>query len=117
PITRARNPLQEQTLAPRLIDLRCDRLDQYAGETNLRHVRPAHAIEQRLARLDGYLSTVAASVLSCRCARGDLSQTDENWRSLAHLIAGDESEFAGRPLSGRGDGKRWAAEPADGFCW
>jgi membrane dipeptidase len=101
----------------RLIDLHCNWLRQYAGETILCESAVQDDIEERLCRLDGYMSGTSAAVLSCRRSAQDWAHHQDPWRSLGELLARYESEFAGRLLIGRDDVERWLAEPPDGLCW
>jgi len=101
----------------RLIDLHCNWLWQYAGETRLYGSSCPEELPGLLGRLDGYMSGTAAGVLVCRRGVEDWARQDDHWRSLDELIARYESEFAGRLLIGRDDVERWRAEPSDGLCW
>jgi len=101
----------------RLIDLHCNWLWQYAGETNLYDSPCPDEPGRRVARLDGYMSGTAAAVLVCGRGPEDWARRDDRWRALNELIARYESEFAGRLLIGRDDLARWCAEPSDGLCW
>ena len=100
----------------RLIDLHCNWLWQYAGETTLYESCPDE-VPRLLGRLDGYMSGTAAAVLACGRGLEDWARRDDRWRSLNELIARYESEFSGRLLIGRDDVERWFAEPSDGLCW
>jgi membrane dipeptidase len=102
---------------PRLIDLHCNWLSQYAAEANLYEPSDLGAMAERTGRLDGYMSGAAAAVLVCARPAQDWARRNDPWRSLDELIVRYESEFAGRLLFGRGDVNRWLAEPADGLCW
>jgi len=100
----------------RLIDLHCNWLWQYAGETTLYETCPDE-MPRLLGRLDGYMSGTRAAVLACGRRPEDWARRDDRWRLLKELIARYESEFAGRLLIGRDDVERWRAEPSDGLCW
>jgi membrane dipeptidase len=104
-------------MPPRLTDLHCDWLAQYAGETNLFETPGPDDLTGRESRLDGYLSGAAAAVLVCGHGARNWAPHHDPWRSLYDLIARYESEFAGRLLLGTDDVKRWLEEPPDGLCW
>jgi len=101
----------------RLIDLHCNWLWQYAGETSLYNSPCADDMPGLVGRLDGYMSGTRAAVLACGRGPEDWARQHDRWRSLNELIARYESEFAGRLLIGRDDVERWRAEPSDGLCW
>jgi len=101
----------------RLIDLHCNWLRQYAGETRLYDSLPPAEIPDVVGRLDGYMSGTSAAVLACRRGPDDWARRGDRWRSLDELIVRYESEFAGRLLIARADVERWRAEPSDGLCW
>ena len=90
----------------RLVDLHCDWLLQYAGETTLDD-SPTAIDASRLARLDGYLHGVAATVLICRRSNAGWDASADRWRSLDTLITRYEAEFAGRLLIGPDDIPRY----------
>ncbi|MFI5457933.1 MAG: membrane dipeptidase [Isosphaerales bacterium] len=101
----------------RLIDLHCNWLRQYAGETRLYGSSCLDEVPGLLGRLDGYMSGTSAAVLVSGRGAEDWARRDDRWRLLDELIVRYESEFAGRLLIGPDDVKRWRAEPSDGLCW
>ena len=50
---------------PRLIDLRCEWVTQYARETTVFDPELYEGIESRFGQLEGYLQGASASVISC----------------------------------------------------
>ncbi len=102
---------------PRLIDLHCDWLLQYAQETTL--YDPAHYpwVPGRIAQTEGYLGTTRAAILSCYRAADDWAAQADPWRALAELITRIEAEFSGRLLIDRDDWRRWQDDEPDGLTW
>lgn len=79
----------------RLVDLHCNWLLQYAGETTF--LEPSSPVAAaRLARLEGYLQSVAVTVLVC--APTDRAAHADRWQALGTMITRYEAEFAGRLL-------------------
>ena len=104
-------------MSPRLVDLRCNWLWQYATTTTRFDPAAYSEMPGRLGQLDGYLSGTTAAVLACRRTPADWSRRADPWRSLLDLITRYEAEFAGRLLIDRADVERWNAEPPDALCW
>jgi membrane dipeptidase len=101
----------------RLVDLHCDWLWQYAGETTLFEPSAYTEVPERLPALDGYLLGASAAILFCSRKPGGWSAQSDPWGALGDLVARYESEFAGRLLIGPDDLVRFGAELADGLCW
>jgi membrane dipeptidase len=101
----------------RVVDLHCDWLWQYAGETTLFEPSAYAEVPERLPALDGYLLGASAAILFCSRKPGDWSAQTDPWRALGDLVARYESEFAGRLLIGPDDVVRFGAKLADGLCW
>jgi membrane dipeptidase len=101
---------------PRLIDLHCDWLLQYAGESIVFDGTLYEGVGGRVGQAEGYLSGVAAAVLACYRRQEDWAKQADPWRALGDLITRVEAEFPGRVLAGPDDLARWRDEP-DGLCW
>jgi membrane dipeptidase len=101
---------------PRLIDLHCDWLLQYAGETTVFDPEFYPGVAGWLSQAEGYLSGARAAVVACYREAGEWARQPDPWRSLGDLIARVEAEFPGRLLTGPADLARWADEP-DALCW
>jgi membrane dipeptidase len=104
-------------LTPRLFDLQCNWLWQYACETTLFDPSIYREIPDRLRQLDGYMLGCGAAVLASGRRRDDWVRQVDPWRSLGDLVTRYQSEFAGRLLVGAADAGRLAAAPAEGLCW
>lgn len=104
------------TRPPRLIDLHCDWLLQYAGETTVFDPALYGGVEARLGQAEGYLQGTSAAVLACYRRADDWARQADPWRALGDLIARLEAEFPGRLLIGADDHARWNDDP-DGLCW
>ena len=102
--------------APRLIDLHCDWLLQYACETTVFDPAIYAGVQQRLSQAVGYLQGTSAAVLSCYRRVEDWKSQADPWYALIELIARYEAEFPGRLLIGPDDFRRWQEEP-EGLCW
>ena len=100
----------------RLIDLHCDWLLQYAGETT--DFDPGFIPESAacLGQAEGYLQGASASVIACYRDAGDWARHPDPWLALGSLIARIEAEFPGRLLIGPDDFARWRDDP-EGLCW
>ncbi|WP_165220180.1 Zn-dependent dipeptidase, microsomal dipeptidase [Aquisphaera insulae] len=101
----------------RLVDLRCDWSLQYATESVQYDPALYPEIPGRLARLDGYLTTVRAAILPCRRSRPDWAKQPDRWQALDAMLARHEAEFSGRLLIGPDDVARWDSQPDDFLCW
>lgn len=101
---------------PRLIDLHCDWLLQYAEETTVFPAELYPGVARRIRQAEGYLSATQAAVVSCYRRSEDWARQADPWSALAALIARIEAEFPGRLLIGSDDHARWLAEP-DEMCW
>lgn len=104
------------TRPPRLIDLHCDWLLQYATETTVFDPALYPGTRSRLGQAEGYLQGASASVLACFRTADDWARQADPWAALGALIARIEAEFPGRLLIGPDDHARWAVDP-DGLCW
>jgi len=102
--------------APRLIDLHCDWLLQYAGETTVFDPEIYDGVERRLGQSLGYLQGTAAAVFSCYRRAEDWQRHADPWHALYELITRIEAEFPGRLLIGPEDFHRWKSEP-EVLCW
>ncbi len=102
--------------AQRLIDLHCDWLLQYAGETTVFDPALYTGVEQRISQSAGYLQATSAAVLSCYRRAEDWARQPDPWKALGELITRLEAEFPGRLLIGPEDFGRWRNEP-EGLCW
>ena len=101
---------------PRLIDLHCDWLLQYASETTVFDPALYEGTSGRLGQAEGYLSGTSAAVLSCYRRVDDWARQADPWSALAALITRIEAEFPGRILIGPDDHARWLDDP-EGLCW
>ena len=104
------------TPLPRLIDLHCDWLLQYATETTVFDPALYAGTGARLAQSEGYLQGTSAAVLSCYRRADDWARQADPWSALGALIARIEAEFPGRLLIGPDDVARSRDDP-DGLCW
>lgn len=102
--------------AQRLIDLHCDWLLQYAGETTVFDPALYAGVEQRISQSAGYLEATSAAVFSCYRRAEDWARQPDPWKALGELITRLEAEFPGRLLIGPDDFHRWRKE-RDGLCW
>jgi len=101
---------------PRLIDLHCDWLLQYAGETTVFDPALYPNVDARLGQSEGYLQDTSAAVFACYRRAEDWARQSDPWWALGELIARVEAEFPGRLLIGPDDFARWRDEP-DALCW
>lgn len=101
---------------PRLIDLHCDWLLQYAPETTVFDPALYPGVAGRFGQAEGYLQATSASVLACVRSRDDWARQADPWRALGALLTRIEAEFPGRLLIGPDDHARWRDDP-DGPCW
>jgi membrane dipeptidase len=105
-----------QSQPPRLIDLHCDWLLQYAGETTVYDPALYADAAARLGQAEGYLQNTRAAVLSCWRSADDWARQPAPWAALAALVARIEAEFPGRVLADPDDHARWRDDP-EGLCW
>jgi membrane dipeptidase len=101
---------------PRLIDLHCDWILQYAGETTVFDPALYPGVADWLGQAEGYLTGASAAVVACYRDADDWARQPQPWRALGDLIARVEAEFPGRLLIGPDDHARWVDEP-DALCW
>ena len=101
---------------PRLGDLHCDWLLQYAEETTVFDPSLYQGVKERLPQADGYLTGAASAVISCYRREADWETQKAPWSALDALITRIEAEFPGRLLMSRDDLGRWRDDP-DGMCW
>ncbi len=103
----------------RLVDLHCNWLLQYAGESTLFEPDGEYALAvARRGRLDGYLQSVATAVLVCARSSADWAARGDRWHALGSLITRYEAEFAGRLLIGQDDIPRHAESlRMGGLCY
>src|SRR4051812_29012977 len=101
---------------PRLIDLHCDWLLQYARETTVFDPSLYAEVEARLSQSEGYLQGTTASVFACYRRAEDWARQADPWKALSDLITRVEAEFPGRLLIGPDDHTRWLDDP-EGLCW
>lgn len=87
----------------RLVDLHCNWLLQYAGESTLFGPDVADFASPRRRRLDGYLQGVSVAVLVCARSPADWAAQSDRGQALGTLITRYEAEFAGRLLFGPDD--------------
>ena len=102
--------------APRLIDLHCDWLLQYAGNCTVFEPSLYAGVERRVDQSVGYLQGTSAAIFSCYRRVDDWKRQADPWQALGALITRIEAEFPGRLLIGPDDFRRWQ-EDADGLCW
>ena len=100
---------------PRLVDLGIDWLRQYAGESTLHDPSIAPLPADRLAEVDGYLSSTAVALVWIGPDPGSTGPTA--WASVLDRFARVEAEFAGRLLAGPADLERLDAEPPGSLTW
>ncbi len=101
---------------PRLIDLHCDWLLQYAAETTVFEPDLYPGVAARLGQTEGYLQGTSAAVFACFRREDDWARQADPWVALGALIARVEAEFPGRLLIGPEDLARWR-DDSEGLCW
>ncbi len=103
-------------MLPRLIDLHCDWLLQYALDTTLYDPALYAEVVGRLDQTEGYLLGASAAVLACYRDAREWAACDDPWRALGELVTRVEAEFSGRILMGAEDLARWQDNPEE-LCW
>lgn len=99
----------------RLVDLGIDWLRQYAGESTLYEAKVAPWPADRLAEVDGYLSSTVVALVWINPDPDSAGPTA--WASVMDRFARVEAEFAGRLLVGPADLERLDAEAPGSLTW